>query len=456
MGLLVGDHLQGVLDPPERDIARREIVTGRRVDPLALRQRVERLERAALAKLRVAPAGDELLGLDEELDLANAAATELDVVAGDRDLLVAAMVVDLPLDRVNVADRGVVEVLPPDVGDQLLQEGLARRDIAGDRPRFDQRRALPVLPEALVVLERRLGRDRDVGGAWIGAEAEVGAEDVAVLGMLVEDLDQFLGQPDEKHRRFLALGEFRHLGIEEDDEVDIARIVELARTELAHAEDDPAGVPGRVLGVRQRDLSRALGLGEHETRRRAGRCIGEGGQRRGHFHHVPHPAEIGERRQQGQLLPAAPEAPHQLGLIPCAPRLVGIIHEPFQARLRLLRQQRREPRGVVEHQSAKVGGIFEDGTEKGAELLAACEIGYSGHASSLRRVDQFGDPPADLTGRRWPETGFDDAAQARGGLLPCLCRSHDHAHSVRRIAPGRGGTHREGLNLSSGPSYADG
>ena len=44
----------------------------------------------AAAQLGIAAAGDQLLGLDEELDLADAAAAELDVVAGDRDLAVAA------------------------------------------------------------------------------------------------------------------------------------------------------------------------------------------------------------------------------------------------------------------------------------------------------------------------------------------------------------------------------
>ena len=39
----------------------------------------------AAAQLRLAAAGDQLLRLHEELDLADAAAAELDVVAGDRD-----------------------------------------------------------------------------------------------------------------------------------------------------------------------------------------------------------------------------------------------------------------------------------------------------------------------------------------------------------------------------------
>ena len=119
---------------------------------------------------------------------------------GDRDLGVAAVILDLPLDRMDVGDGGVVEILSPDVRRQLSEKHLAGVTVAGDRPRLDQRRALPVLAEALVVLQRRLGRDGDAGRAGIGAEPEVDAEDVAVGGALVENGDQPLGQLDEDLR----------------------------------------------------------------------------------------------------------------------------------------------------------------------------------------------------------------------------------------------------------------
>ena len=57
------------------------------VDPACLRPRSASVAERARGPRRVRPAaaGDELLGLHEELDLADAAAPELDVVAGDRD-----------------------------------------------------------------------------------------------------------------------------------------------------------------------------------------------------------------------------------------------------------------------------------------------------------------------------------------------------------------------------------
>ena len=48
------------------------------------------------------PAEDELLGLDEELDLADAATPELDVVPGHCDLGMAAHRLDLTLHGMNI------------------------------------------------------------------------------------------------------------------------------------------------------------------------------------------------------------------------------------------------------------------------------------------------------------------------------------------------------------------
>ena len=121
----------------------------------------ERRQRVAAAQLGMAAAGDELLGLHEELDLADAAAPELDVVALDRDVLVAAVGVDLLLHRLDVGDRREVEILAPDERRQFLEDRLARGDVAGAGPRLDHRGALPVLPDAAVVVQRRRHRHRD-------------------------------------------------------------------------------------------------------------------------------------------------------------------------------------------------------------------------------------------------------------------------------------------------------
>ena len=112
--LLVAHHLQPVLDHAQEDIRLVQLRTYRFVDPALLGERSQHFARARAAKRRVAPTGDQLLRLHEELDLADAAAPALDVVAGDGDRAMPAMRVHLALDRMDVGDRREVEVPAPD------------------------------------------------------------------------------------------------------------------------------------------------------------------------------------------------------------------------------------------------------------------------------------------------------------------------------------------------------
>ena len=201
MGLLVGHHLQAMLDAAQKIVSRGERVARLGIDPAAVGERRKRGDRLAAAQLAVAAAGDELLGLGEKLDLADAAAAELDVVALDRDLAVAAIGVDLLLHGVHVGDGGVVEIFAPDERGQLANERFAGGEIAGARPRLDQRGALPVLAPSLVVVERRRGRDRDLGRGRIGAQPQIDAEHVAVGGALLQKLHQVAREPHVKADR---------------------------------------------------------------------------------------------------------------------------------------------------------------------------------------------------------------------------------------------------------------
>ena len=135
MGLLVGHHLQAVLDAAQKIVGRRQLIARRGVDPAVGREHGKRGDGAAAAQFAVAAAGDELLGLREELDLADAAAAELDIVTLDRDLAVTAIGVDLPLHFVNVGDGRVVEIFSPDERREIAQ-AISRR-----RPDRRRRRA---------------------------------------------------------------------------------------------------------------------------------------------------------------------------------------------------------------------------------------------------------------------------------------------------------------------------
>jgi hypothetical protein len=141
--LLVSDHLQPMLD-------RRPAYLGR------------------------CPPKNELLRLDEKLDLADAAAPELDFVARHDNLLMAAHGVDLALHRVYVGDRRIVEILAPDERREVGKEAPAKLEVARRRTSFDQRRAFPVLADRLLILigADRRGRARRRGRIW--PQAQVG------------------------------------------------------------------------------------------------------------------------------------------------------------------------------------------------------------------------------------------------------------------------------------------
>ena len=136
VGLLVGDHLQAMLDRPQKEIRLFQFAARLAADPAAPGQHVERRQRLAAAQFRMAAARDQLLGLHEKLDLANAAATELDIEPFDRDFAVAFVGVDLPLHRVDVRDGGEIHVFPP-------HERATALGGTPPRPRYRRRKAAP-------------------------------------------------------------------------------------------------------------------------------------------------------------------------------------------------------------------------------------------------------------------------------------------------------------------------
>src|SRR6201999_897525 len=115
------------------------------IDPATGRERRKRLKRNTTAQFRMTAAGDELLGLREKLDFADAAPPELDVVPFDRDLAVAAVGMDLLLHRVHVGNGRVIEILAPDEGGEIVEQLLAGGDVASAGTGLDKGGALPVL-----------------------------------------------------------------------------------------------------------------------------------------------------------------------------------------------------------------------------------------------------------------------------------------------------------------------
>ena len=164
LSLSVVDHLQAVLDAPQQEV---RVAQGGRLarhDVVLAIERLQHREQAGTAQAAVAATVGELMHVDEELDLADAAAAELHVVAGRADGSVAVEVVNLLAHRTDFLDRGEVQRLVPDERRKPLQIRGAGRQVAGDGPGLDQRRPLPRATEALVVLQGEVDGDGDRGG----------------------------------------------------------------------------------------------------------------------------------------------------------------------------------------------------------------------------------------------------------------------------------------------------
>ena len=87
-------------------------------------QRVEGGQSWPGAQLRVPAASNQLLGLDKEFDLADTAATQLDVMPLDGNLLMPAIGMNLPFHGMHIRNGREIQILAPyerrQLGEKLL------------------------------------------------------------------------------------------------------------------------------------------------------------------------------------------------------------------------------------------------------------------------------------------------------------------------------------------------
>ena len=364
MGLLVGDHLEPVLDPAQEQIGIDQFVADLDRDPVVGREHVERLQRRPHPQFGMPPARDQLLGLGEELDLADAATPDLDVVALDRNLALSAKRLHLALHVVDIGERREVEMLAPDERRDIAEQRLARRGIARAGPRLDHRGALPGAALALVIIERRRGGDRDLGGGGIGTQAQVDAEHVAVGGALLQHPRQALRHAHEERLRLDIRRQRRRIEIEEHDQVDIAGIVQFACAHLAHGEDDEPAALFRPLGIGRHDLAALRLLPKQEAQGALHGGDGDLGQRLGDPHHRPDSADVAQGDHQRRLALEPAQPVHRLVLVGGAGH-VG--DRPDDQRrempVRIAAEQPHQAIRIGAHQVEQVRGRFRDAIE---------------------------------------------------------------------------------------------
>ena len=229
-----------MLPPPQILIGRRQLgCTGLSHVPSPL-QGVQRVQRPRCPQPAVPPAEDQLLGLDEELDLPDAAAAELQVRTGRREPVIHLVDMDLALDGMDVRNGGEVQAAAPDERLQGGEEFRPDLAVAGTDPGLDHGRPFPVLPHAFIIFEGRGHGHRCRCRGRVGPQPQVHAEHVAILGPLLQQVGQGPGQ-SQGHRRWLdPLCDGEPLRRIEDRHVDIAGIVELEGPVLAQRQAEQA------------------------------------------------------------------------------------------------------------------------------------------------------------------------------------------------------------------------
>ena len=171
-----------MLDPAQEFVGRGELVARLNRDPVACGKNLERFERRAHPQFGMPSTRNQLLGLCEEFDFANAATADLDVMAFNGDFVLAAEGLHLPLHVMHVGKRREVQMLAPHERGDFGEQSLAGLQIAGTWQRLDHRRAFPCAAFALIIVQRCRDRDSDRRRSWIGPQPQVDTEDIAIDG----------------------------------------------------------------------------------------------------------------------------------------------------------------------------------------------------------------------------------------------------------------------------------
>ena len=102
-------------------------------------------------------------------------------------------------------------------------------------------------------------------------------------------------QAHEQRTRLDVGCESGRLWVEENDKIDVARIIQLKGPHLAHREDEIAGADFRMPGIGGRQLSAQSKTIKQKMHRRTDGAVGQLGHRSGDLFGLPNPADIGER-----------------------------------------------------------------------------------------------------------------------------------------------------------------
>ena len=264
-----------------------------------------------------------------------------------------------------------------------------KRQVPGHRARLDHRRALPVLAHALVVGDGGGQRDGGRGRRRIGAQPQIGAEDVAVGVARLHQRHQTAREPRGEAALGIPLGAFGvywRRRVVQQHEVHIGGIVQFARAELAHAEHREPAAASRIVRVRQPQFPGVVRGPQQMGDREGQRGLGQVAQRRGDLLQPPDPADVGDRGRQRDD-PLGPAQRRRDLLAPAvrrAARAAPPEHRPPRAAAPA-RRARADARGLAHREVRQIRAVAAERRQQGLDRQSVCTSRASVRPSSAKR-----------------------------------------------------------------------
>lgn len=156
------------------------------------------------------------------------------------------MVANAPRQVADFADRAEVQPAPPHERPDRIEEIAAERLITSRYPGPDERRPLPCQRLTFIIADRPFDRQRDRRrfGRW--AQPQIDTQHIAIAIARLQQLDDTLGDPHRRLFRLLTGAVRQRFRVEQQDRIDVGRIVKLATALLAQRDRDEAArlLPG--------------------------------------------------------------------------------------------------------------------------------------------------------------------------------------------------------------------
>ena len=233
--LLVLHRLQAVFQRAQESIRAFELGDGAGLKDTGEFEPPQRRQQRTGPQRRILPAPDQLKHLHDELDFADAARTELDVVG---QVAPGHFVGDQRLHLAQRAEYAVIDVAAVDERCHDLVEKLGAVALAGDEPGLLVGIALPIptMPDQVILQRRHADRQRATGTER--PQARIDAERHTVRRRFIEQLDQQLSQAAEVLIRGSVGVTLEGYAFRiQKHQVHVRRKIEFAAAQLAHGQD---------------------------------------------------------------------------------------------------------------------------------------------------------------------------------------------------------------------------